>query len=321
MPGGQRHPDLIDRDRRLMNRYLAGGTTMQQLADEEGISKQRVYQIVSKLAGRDIPEDVTRDIHVLRLESLIAEFMGIALGPPGYKISPTGKLVYDENDEPVRETVEKKNAADLVMRLDESLRKLYARDLPRQKEMEFTAAQQEALAWIERFKDSVVDGEIVPPPELERLPFQFGDKSHVPHSFRIRVRMRQNIGDSHQRLPDIGVVIDERCCHGEFFAFRSFFPPGLIMNADVHLYSPFGFRSVTIPRISMGTYTPIFESTIAVRISFAGHPWTGELASCIHPFMSSGPSSARNDCAARENGLAGVSSMGFPSPAAGFAAS
>jgi hypothetical protein len=143
---------------------------MQQLADEEGISKQRVYQIITHYAGSDVPEDVTRDVHVLRLESLAAMGMSIALGPPGYKISPTGKIVISPDGEAVPDHKEKIDAANLVIKADESLRKLYARDLPRRKEMEFTAAQQEALAWIERFKDSVVDGEIVPPPELE-LPF------------------------------------------------------------------------------------------------------------------------------------------------------
>lgn len=152
-----------DRDRRIIDTYLAGGCTMQELADKEGISKQRVYQIVSRLAGADVPEDVTRDAHMLRLDKLIAEFIGLALGPAAAKVSPTGKIVVDLNGEIIPDYGDKILAGNLVLRLDESQRKLGARDLPKRREMEFTAAQQEALQWIQQFKETVVEGEVEPP--------------------------------------------------------------------------------------------------------------------------------------------------------------
>ena len=153
----QRLPATIERDAIIVQQMLTRQSTAEELAERYSISRSRVYQIVSLRAGGDVPDNVSSEIHLLRLEQLFFEMHRIALGPAGYKIAATGAVVtYD--DEPVVDNSEKINAAIAAMRLDESIRKLTARDKPRRKEI----PHDEAMARVKEYLENLPRAEIEP---------------------------------------------------------------------------------------------------------------------------------------------------------------
>jgi len=154
-----RLPTTVERDSIIVEQMLTKQSTARELADRFGLSLSRIYQIVGMRAGSDIPDTISSDLHLMRLDQLFFEMQRIALAPPGYKISPTGGVV-EYDGEPLIDNAEKINAAIAAMRLDESIRKLKARDLPRRKEK---VSEDEAMArvkaWLETHFGEALPGE------------------------------------------------------------------------------------------------------------------------------------------------------------------
>lgn len=144
-----RLPTTVERDSIIVEQMLTKQSTARELADRFGLSLSRIYQIVGMRAGSDVPDTISSDLHLLRLEQLFFEMQRIALAPPSYKISPTGGVV-EYQGEPLIDNAEKISAAIAAMRIDESTRKLKARDLPRRKEkISEDEAMQRVRNWLE----------------------------------------------------------------------------------------------------------------------------------------------------------------------------
>lgn len=152
----QRLPATVARDETIVEMMLTRQASAEELAARYGLSRSRIYQIVSLHAGRDVPDNTTLDIHVLRLEKLYFECERIALGPPTYKVGATGVIIFE--DEPVVDNTEKLMAATTAMRIDESIRKLMARDQPRRK----TMPHDEAMARVREYLAKLPAAEVVP---------------------------------------------------------------------------------------------------------------------------------------------------------------
>ena len=155
---GQRLPATVERDAIIVQQLLTRQSSAEELAERFGISRSRVYQIVSLRAGGDVPDNVSSDVHLLRLEQLFFEMQRLALGAPTYKIAATGTVVVFD-DKPVADNSEKINAAIAALRIDESIRKLTARDKPRRKEI----PHDEAMQRVREYLESLPQAEVVRP--------------------------------------------------------------------------------------------------------------------------------------------------------------
>src|SRR5258708_7648544 len=93
-----RLPTTVERDSIIVEQMLTKQSTARELSDRYGLSLSRIYQIVGMRAGSDVPDTITSDLHLMRLDQLFFEMQRLALAPPSYKISPTGGVVEYEGE-------------------------------------------------------------------------------------------------------------------------------------------------------------------------------------------------------------------------------
>jgi hypothetical protein len=151
-----RLPATVERDSIICESMLTGQSTALELAERFGVSRSRIYQILSLHAGADTPENVNSDIHLLGLERVRSEMMRIALGPPCLRVASTGTVVIFDG-EPLTDNTEKINASLAYLRIDESIRKLKARDKPRRKEM----PADQAMKRVQEYLDSLPQANVL----------------------------------------------------------------------------------------------------------------------------------------------------------------
>src|SRR5512142_3311478 len=65
-----RLPTTVERDSIIVEQMLTKQSTARELADRFGLSLSRIYQIVGMRAGSDVPDTISSDLHLLRLEPL-----------------------------------------------------------------------------------------------------------------------------------------------------------------------------------------------------------------------------------------------------------
>lgn len=122
------------------------GATLTALGEQYGISRQVVGRIV---AARNPEEDEDLDRSVYRgyLWRLFDEVKDL-YDAPGYKMSPNGGTAHGPDGEPAEDTNVKLQAAELELKVLESLRKLDARDRPQKRNLtiEIPEAQRQANA-------------------------------------------------------------------------------------------------------------------------------------------------------------------------------
>lgn len=159
-------PVLEDRDRQMLNEYLSGQYTVQELAERYGISRQRVYQIISRFAGSDVPEEVSIDEHLIMLQNVRGVlYREVMKGPPP-QADVKGNLVPGLSGEYLPDLHSYAGIATVFMKMDESIRKLKARDQPRRK-IALEEAQLEIIAHLEKLRQEIpvkVIPELPPPP-------------------------------------------------------------------------------------------------------------------------------------------------------------
>lgn len=154
---GSRVPATVERDAIIVQQMLTRQSNAVELAERFGLSRARIYQIVGLRAGNDVPDNVSSDIHLLRLEQIFFEMQRIALGPPSLRYSAAGNIIKDDDDDPLIDNTEKINAAMAALRIDESIRKLTARDKPRRKQL----PHDEAMARVKEYLDKLPQGEVI----------------------------------------------------------------------------------------------------------------------------------------------------------------
>ena len=131
------------------------GDSLSSLAEQFRISPQRVGQVVSSFHPEG-DEDGDRSLYRGYLWRLFDEVKDL-YSVPGFKMSPTGAPARGPDGEPAEDTNVKLQAAELELKILESLRKLDARDRPQRSHVTHELAQQqatEALAAVAAQRDA-----------------------------------------------------------------------------------------------------------------------------------------------------------------------
>jgi hypothetical protein len=126
------------------------GASLRELAEQFDRTPQMIGRILAAFHP-DLDEDDDRALHRGRLESLYQDVQEI-IRSPGYMCGPNGKIVRDEDNEPLVNTGARIEAARTQLAVLESMRKLDARDKPSRRvvQLEHSIAEQAALADIAR---------------------------------------------------------------------------------------------------------------------------------------------------------------------------
>ncbi len=157
------------------------GASLVAIAKEVGVTPQRCGQVVASFHPESDDEDGDRSLFRGYLWRLFDE-VKVLYAAPGYKMSPNGGTAKGPDGEPAEDTNVKLQAAELELKILESLRKLDARDRPQRSHVTHELAQQqatEALAAVAAQRDAerremealrrnagIVPGEILRP-EIE----------------------------------------------------------------------------------------------------------------------------------------------------------
>jgi hypothetical protein len=141
-------PVVAARDHEIYSLWQRG-TPLQLLAEQFNISPRRVGQIVAARHPEE-GEDDDRSLYRGYLWRLFEEVRDL-YREPGFKMSPTGRPAEDLDGNPAEDTGIKLQAAELELKVLESLRKLDARDKPQQQNLKVTheVAEQQARASME----------------------------------------------------------------------------------------------------------------------------------------------------------------------------
>jgi hypothetical protein len=122
------------------------GKTLTALGEQYGISRQVVGRIVAERHPEE-DEDLDRSVYRGYLWRLFDEVKDL-FDSPGFKMSPTGRPAEDPNGDPAEDTNVKLQAAELELKVLESLRKLDARDRPVKSHVTHEMAQQQASSYL-----------------------------------------------------------------------------------------------------------------------------------------------------------------------------
>lgn len=93
-----RDVSLIDRDARIVARVAEGKYSYQQIAEEFGVSKARIAQIVKRFY-EELPDEDARFAQRAKMERLQEEMFEIATGPGKRMVSPGGSPIFERNDD------------------------------------------------------------------------------------------------------------------------------------------------------------------------------------------------------------------------------
>ena len=123
-------PRLEGRNGEIWQAYLSGWTQT-RIAESHNLSQQHVSDIIREVR-ESIPEEDLADVRttiVERLDTLIAEAHDV-LRSHHYVVSNAGKIVYDENGQPLRDDGPRLAAAKAIVGFDAERRKLLGLDSP-----------------------------------------------------------------------------------------------------------------------------------------------------------------------------------------------
>ena len=138
-----RSPAIQKRNDEIYALWLRGAT-LTALGEEYGISRQVVARLVAERHPEE-DEDLERATYRGYLWRLFDEVKDL-YDSPGFKMSPTGRPAEDPNGDPAEDTGVKLQAAELELKVLESLRKLDARDRPQRTHVTVDVARQQADA-------------------------------------------------------------------------------------------------------------------------------------------------------------------------------
>ena len=146
-----RNPDIVKRNQEMYSEWLRGAS-ITSLSLKYGIARQVASRAIIALHPEG-DEDEDRSLyrgHLWRLFDEVKELYD----SPGFKMSPTGRPAEDPNGDPAEDTNVKLQAAELELKVLESLRKLDARDKPQQQQLKITheVAEQQARASIDAIR-------------------------------------------------------------------------------------------------------------------------------------------------------------------------
>lgn len=181
--GGVPQEQFDERNKKIAAAHQAG-VSRSALAEQFGITPQRVSQIVAKFAS-GVSDDDARAVERALLEGVRDKLLkDVVFGRPPARVTPTGQTVYDEDGNPVPDFKDMITAADVARKISESIRKADALDLPRRKQVEEDVAMlrvKEYLASLPK-ADVVVgeEGEDPLPPIMQHLEKRAEDPPPAP---------------------------------------------------------------------------------------------------------------------------------------------
>jgi len=140
-----RSPAIQKRNDTIYAEWLRGAT-LTSLAAKYEISRQVVGRIVAERHPEE-DEDLDRATYRGYLWRLFDE-VKVLYDSPGFKFSPNGRVAEGPDGEPAEDTNVKLQAAELELKVLESLRKLDARDRPQKTHVTHDTAQQQASAFL-----------------------------------------------------------------------------------------------------------------------------------------------------------------------------
>ena len=147
-------PTVAARDHEIYSLWERG-VSVHDLAQQFNISPRRVGQVVAARHPEG-DEDDDRSLYRGYLWRLFEEVRDL-YRDPGFKLAPTGGPAKGPDGEPAEDTNVKLQAAELQLKVLESLRKLDARDRPQKSHVTHELAQQqasEALAAVAAQRDA-----------------------------------------------------------------------------------------------------------------------------------------------------------------------
>lgn len=124
--------EIQKRNDAIYARWLRGAT-LTSLAGEYGITRQVIGRLVAERHPEE-DEDLDRSAYRGYLWRLFDEVKDL-YDSPGFKMAPTGRAAEGPDGEPAEDTNVKLQAAELELKILESLRKLDARDRPQQRQL------------------------------------------------------------------------------------------------------------------------------------------------------------------------------------------
>jgi DNA-binding Lrp family transcriptional regulator len=131
-----------------MYRMHATGRSMNEIAEQFGISRQAVAQIIARYGANGITDDESRTLELAQLDYLSSEMIAIVNRGPAPATNVKGELMYDGNGELILDPSGMIAAADTARKISESKRRLMAFDLPRRKQMVEDEAYRQAKAFL-----------------------------------------------------------------------------------------------------------------------------------------------------------------------------
>ena len=151
-----RSPAIQKRNDEIYALWLRGAT-LTALGEEYGISRQVIARLVAERHPEE-DEDLDRSVYRGYLWRLFDEVKDL-YDSPGFKMSPTGKPAEDPNGDPAEDTNVKLQAAELELKVLESLRKLDARDRPQKSHVTVDVAQQQANVFLAEVREKIAADE------------------------------------------------------------------------------------------------------------------------------------------------------------------
>ena len=149
-----RSPAIIKRNDEIFAQWRRG-KSLTSLAAQYGVSRQVVGKVVASFHPEEEEDDdgsLFRG-YLWRLFDEVKDLYAV----PGFKLAPTGAPARGPDGEPAEDTNVKLQAAELELKILESLRKLDARDRPQRSQVTHELAQQqatEALAAVAAQRDA-----------------------------------------------------------------------------------------------------------------------------------------------------------------------
>jgi hypothetical protein len=131
-----------------MYRMHATGRPLAEIAEQFGVSRQAVAQIIARYGANGVSDDESRMLELAQLDYLASEMIAIVSRGPTPATNVKGELIFDMNGEQILDPSGIINAADVARKLSESKRRLMAFDLPRRKQMIEDEAMKQARAYL-----------------------------------------------------------------------------------------------------------------------------------------------------------------------------
>jgi hypothetical protein len=147
---------------RAIYRLYASGKSIQDIADQHGITRQRVAQLIARYGTIGVSDDESRTLMRTQLEFLASEMISVVSNGPAPAVNVKGELIYDANGQMVMDNTGIINAADTARKISESIRRLDALDLPRRKQILEDVAMRQAKEYLAQLPQAhVVTDEVV----------------------------------------------------------------------------------------------------------------------------------------------------------------